>query len=151
MYIRQYLLEDRTEEVKYYVVDDKNVPAPTLAKRRLMLLHSGVKLKPLSKAIFFLGDLVKIAKPKCWYIDSNGLIFNYKKSQTVKLVFRKIKATHIIRTGGAILEIEGIPSRFKCLYAPKPNEIYAGLLVSGLSYILYGVYETLHKDTRRKI
>jgi hypothetical protein len=151
MYIRQYLLEDNTEKQTYSVIDDKNIPAPTLAKRRLIMANQGVRLKPLGTAVFFLGDFIKIAIPTMWFIDSSGQVFRYKKSTKAKLTFRKIVFKHNIPTGGAILQVEGISSRFKCLFAPRPDEQYAGILHMGLSYILYGVYDTKYDSTWRMV
>jgi len=151
MYYRHYLLEDGTEESRYYVVDDTNVPGATLARRRLYLYQQGVRLKPVSRAVFFLGDLIKVATASTWFIDSAGNVFRYKKQARAKLTFKKIKQRHLIPTGGAILEVEGIATRFKCLYAPRDHEIYAGILQMGMQYILYGVSETKHKDTWRMV
>ena len=150
-YSRRYLSEDNEETEHTWIVDDKNVPAPTLAKRRLKLAFDEVKLKKLSKAIFFLGDLIKLAKPSVWFIDSSGAVFRHTKASRAQLLFRKIKQLHLIPTGGAVIEVEGIPSRFKCLFAPRLGEQYAGVLKLGMSYILYGVYETQHQDTWRKV
>lgn len=151
IYCRQYLLDDNTEVARYHIIDDTEVPAPTLAKRRLILMQQGIRLKVLGKAVFFLGDLIKLANSTTWFIDSNGAVFKYTKVTKAKLTFKKIKYKHLIPSGGAILEIEGLPTRFKCLFAPKADEIYAGILQVGLSYILYGVYDTQHKDTWRKV
>ena len=150
-YSRTYIDQDANQTSVIKIVDDKNLPAPTLAKRRLSLLASGVKLKRIGTAVFFLGDLIKLATAKRWFVDSSGLVFKYTKSTTVKLMFKPIELIHSIPSGGAIIKVKGIPSRFKCLYEPEAHEIYAGVLKIGLSYILYGVYDTLHDDTRRKI
>ena len=56
-----------------------------------------------------------------------------------------------IKGGGAIIEVEGFPTRFKTLYTPKEDEVFAGILVNGMTHILYGVYTKLHNDTWRMI
>lgn len=150
-YARRYIDEDRNETGSISIIDDKNIPALTLAKRRLKLLAMEVKLKKLGKATFFLGDLLKLTKPALWFIDSSGKVFRHTKSKRAKLEFKKIKQLHVIPTGGAIIEVEGIPSRFKSLYAPQLGEQYAGVLKLGMQYILYGVYDTKHQDTWRMI
>ena len=114
-------------------------------------MKDGVPLKKLGKAMYFLGDLIKLTKPNLWFIDNNGQVFNYLRHRTVPLIFTKIKKTIKIPSGGAILELEGIPSRFKTMYSPLPGEEYAGVIQDGMSYILYGVYKELHKNTKRKI
>jgi hypothetical protein len=151
VFIRHYLDEDRNLVEKYKIVDDTNLPGDTLALRRIILLKNKVPLKPLGNAVFFLGDLIKIAHRKIWFIDSSGNIFQYKKSRRAKLEFKKIKLIHQITSGGAIIEVEGIASRFKCLHTPRNGEQYAGLLVDGRSYILYGLYQEKPDDTWRMI
>lgn len=139
-----------------YIVDDTSIEKPTLGERRLQLAAQNFEAKQfniykLKNAIFFLGDFIKVATAGQWFIDSQGNTFVYKKSKIVPLVFKKIKTIIPIKTGGAIVEIEDIPSRYKCLYTPV-NKHYAGLLeLSSREYILYGLYETLQKNTRRKV
>ncbi len=142
----------KTEDgLKYKIVDDITLPEKTLALRRLKLLKQGIPLKRLSKAVFFLGDLVKLGTSSTWFIDSKGKIFTYKKVTSAKLISKKIIKVIPITTGGAILEVEGISSRFKCLFAPKPYQKYAGVLIYKLSYILYGLYSEPFSDTTRRI
>jgi hypothetical protein len=152
LYITRTREVDSSEIVNTYrIVDDTNLPGKSLAVRRLRLLADGVRLKRITRAVFFLGDLVKLATSQTWFIDSVGNVFRYVRKTRVKLQFKKIKQIIPIKTGGAILELEGSLSRFKCLYAPKPDERYAGVLKYGLSYILYGVYTEQYDDTWRLI
>lgn len=152
LYLRQYLDENKDVVSKILIVDDKTINKPTLGTRRLELVKLNVKLKPLGKAVFFLGDLIKLANKKSWFIDNAGNIFQYKKDERASLVFRKVTLQINIPSGGSILEVEGIPSRFKILYSPREDERYAGVLVSGRKYILYGVYNHLPtKNTWRMI
>lgn len=134
------------------IVDDKNIPEETLAKRRLKLLNESVDLKKINQAIFFLGDFIKLAKKHVWFIDSSGSVFEYEKNTVVPLVFKKITKLLPVKSGGLIVEVEGVPSRFKSLHIPNYYPKYAGLLeISKNSYILYGLFETQHKNTRRKV
>ena len=151
VFVRQYLDEDKNLIQKYKVVDDTNLPGDTLALRRLILLKNKVKLKPINNAIFFLGDLIKLAHRKIWFIDSLGNIFQYKKSMVAKLQFKKIKYIQEIPTGGAIIEVEGIAHRFKTLFTPRNFEQYAGILKHGNTHILYGLYKEKHKDSWRMV
>jgi hypothetical protein len=144
-------VEDEELTYDFKIVDDKSIDRPTLGQRRLQALSSGAKLQKIGKALFFLGDLIKIAKRSTYFIDSNGRIFQYRKTARAKLHFRKLTQVIPITTGGAILEIEGIPSRFKCLFHPKTLERYAGVLETGKSYILYGLYEQPYKSSWRMI
>lgn len=143
--------DDELENFSFKVIDDKNIDKPTLGLRRLQIQARGQTLHRLGKAIFFLGDLVKIATRHAYFIDSHGRIFQYKKSQRAKLTFNKIRNVIPIPTGGAILEIEGIPSRVKCLFAPRQFDLYAGMLQFGMSFILYGLYEQRYKDSWRMV
>lgn len=135
-----------------WVVDDTTVPQATLGRRRLLIKgRENTKLYRLNNAIYFVGDLIKLTKGSHYYIDSTGYIFNYKKSRIVPLVYLPIEEIIPINSGGAIVSVKGIPQRFKCLYMPRFVK-YAGLLkISSVEYILYGLYEVRHKDTRRKI
>ena len=146
-------IENKDGEVSesYKVLDDKKAPGDTLGKRRLYLANKGVKLYKINTAIFFVGDLLKLASSKTWFIDSSGKIFKHVKSKWVKLVHRRL--TKIIRqpNGGAILELEGIPSRFKVLYAPTEFELWGQVLVDGLQYIFYGLTTSPGKDSKRMI
>lgn len=146
-------LEDDSLVETKLVVDNRNLPGFTLAIRRLALLEDKeVQLYKLKSAIFFLADLLKLATPKTWFIDANGKTFRYIKTHTVKLIFKPIKRIIPVLSGGAILEIEGLPSRYKCLAKPSEYKKYAGMLhTSSGAYILYGTYDELPKDTRRKI
>lgn len=138
-------------EYKVKIIDDKNEPGDTLAKRRMSLISRNIKLYPLRKAIFFLQDLIKLAKSNVWFIDSLGTVFEYKKSIKVPLVFKKIKTVINIPTGGAIIEVEGISTRFKVLYIPEIDKQYAGILMYKSGYILYGLYDKKYDNTTRTI
>jgi len=133
------------------IIDDKNRPEPTLAQRRLALRAEGASLAKLSKAIFFIGDFIKLAKSGTWFIDREGTLFTYKKSRRVKLVFRKIAKVTKLQAGGAIIEVQGVHSRFKVLFAPTHEQTHAGLLITGNSHILYGLYDQQYDDTTRMI
>jgi hypothetical protein len=151
-FLRQYTGPDGEHINKLLIVDDRNQTGATLAKRRLTIMQfENVKLKPLGKAVFFLGDLIKLATKNMWFIDSMGNMFQYKKTTSAKLMFRKIKKILNIPSGGSIIEVEGIPVRFKTLYSPKDYERYAGILVNGMSLIFYGVFDQPYSDTRRMI
>lgn len=142
---------DLVEQTQYRLVDDKNIPFSSLAMRRLAARQNGAKLFKIKMAIFFLGDLVKIAKPNIWFIDSKGKLFNYNKATRVLLKFYKIKLNIPINTGGSIIEVEGIATRFKSLFPPDRDKKYAGILHNGKSLILYGFYTEKYTDTWRKV
>jgi hypothetical protein len=138
-------------QLKYKIVDDKNLPGKTLAQRRLQLTVDEVNLAKIENAIYFLGDLVKLADPKVWFMDSLGKLFQYKRSIQAKLNFYKIKTIIPIKTGGVIIECETMLQRFKALYRPEIDKEYAGILEFGKNKVLYGFYDKKYNSTWRKV
>jgi hypothetical protein len=132
------------------VIDDKNLPAKSLAGRRLKLHIDGFNLHPLRLALYFLSDLIKVAKPNLWFIDAHGKIFQYVKKTFCKLTFKKITKV-IPSVGCSLIEVEGMQARFMALFKPTIEQKYAGLLKIQGSYILYGFYEEKYDDTTRKV
>ena len=150
-YLLGHDTQETTAEYQLLVIDDKNRPEPYLSLRRLGLKNEGVKLYALNKAIFFIGDLIKLAKPNTWFIDREGQFFQYKKTQRVPLVFRKIRRVTRLAAGGALIEVEGFSQRFKTLYVPQLEETHAGLLLIQRSVVLYGLYNQKYSDTVRAV
>lgn len=152
-YSKEYLDKQSLEsKVSVRVVDDKTIREPTLGLRRLRIRTSQtVKLFRIKAAIYFLADLIKLAKPTTWFIDSHGQLFQHRKATRAKLVCRKIKQVLPVAGLGCVLEVEGINHRFKSIRRPNHGEQYAGILQWGLSYILYGLYLDPFPDTHRLI
>ena len=150
-YLYQYVSDDQEQTSKLKIVDDQNIEKDTLSLRRLKLKADNVDLFKISKAIYFLGDLIKLSTPHTWFIDSKGLIFKYIKTTKAELSFHKITQIIPIKTGGAIIEVENINTRFKALYTPESANRYAGILKYGKSLILYGFYSQAHSNTWRRI
>lgn len=139
------------ERITVRIIDDTNIPGDSLSHRRLRLLMEGVKLFRITNAVYFIGDLVKMARPDVWFIDSNGKIFNYTKSIKARLKFHPISKLLHTKGGGVIVESTDLPTRFKALYMP-PNDVkYIGVLHWKQSLILYGFYHEKHKETWRHI
>ena len=144
--------DEETNHYEYKVIDNKNIEGKTLASRRLKMSANGTNLKKLGNACFFVSDLMKLAKSTTWFIDASGRTFNYRKSKYVKLNYHKIIQVLAMPSGGAILVVQGIPTRFKVLYAPTADETYAGILeLSHGNYILYGLYDQQYDSSRRMI
>lgn len=133
------------------ILDDKNIIEPTLGRRRLKLLMKNVTLHRLNRGVFFIGDFIKLANPRKYFIDSNGNIFQYKKQTRAKLEYKDITNIIPLKAGGALLEIKGIPHRMKCLFMPKESERIAGVLKLPKAYILYGLYTEKHESSWRNI
>lgn len=152
-YSKEYFDKD-TEDIRVglRVVDDRNIQQPTLGLRRLNIrVTEQVKLFPVKTAIYFLADLIKLAKPTTWFIDTNGKLFQYRKITRAKLQCKKITRVLPATGLGCILELEGLSQRFKSLRRPNHGEQYAGVLQWGLGYILYGLYLDPFKTTHRLI
>lgn len=146
----KHVVDGDNEELKY-IIDDKNAKGLTLSSRRLALHAQNARLYKLSKAIFFIGDLVKLAKAGTWFIDMEGQVFEYRKTTRVPLKFKEVVQVTPMNSGGAIIEVRGVPARFKVLFRPPETAKYAGLLCVGPSYILYGLYDQKYDDTTRMI
>ena len=134
---------------KVLILDDTSIEYSTLGQRRLVLRNRKVPLVRLNKVYFFIGDIIK--NSSYTFIDSNGKIFKYVKTRTVPLIFRKITKKWGNPNGiGAIFEVEGVPIRFKTLNRESGHAV-AGLLKVNSGYILYGTYDKMYNDTKRKV
>ena len=144
-------IDDNTLSTNIKLIDDKNIKEDTLSRRRLKMKSEGAPLYPLSKAVFFLGDFIKLAQSGYWFIDVYGNIFTYKKSIRAKLVFRKVRKVIPAKSMGSIIEVEGIAHRFKTLRVIKESQRYAGILQYNRINILYGLYDQPYKESWRMI
>jgi hypothetical protein len=151
VYYYHYKESDNGNIISLQVVDDKSVPGSNLSLRRLHLAQEECTLFKIRNAIYFLGDLIKIATPKTWFIDSTGRVFNYVKTTKAKLKLYPISQVIPINTGGAIIEVKGLLTRFKSLYMPESEFMYAGILQWGKSLVLYGFYDQYYEDSWRKV
>lgn len=149
--VELYDLEEKKIVISQYVIDDSSIQQPTLGKRRLFLKSNGITILPINKIIYFLVDLIKLAQPNTWFIDNSGNIFTYKKAISAKLSCHRIKNILPSTGMGAVIEVEGVPQRFKVMYSPNVSQQYVGLLQFNHSYLLYGLYEEPFKASRRKI
>ena len=151
-YHSEYVDEEVGKRVNVRIVDDKNLPALSIGLRRLHLMQDKkTKMFPISTAIYFLADLLKLAKASTWFVDNSGQVFQYKKATRAKLVTKKIKQVLPAQGFGCILEVEGIATRFKCLQRPSTYQEYAVILQNGLSYMLYGLSETPRANSWRMV
>jgi len=134
----------------YRIVDDKTIDKPTLGLRRLAL-KGQVSLFPIGSAIYFLEDLIKLAKSTTWFVDNTGQVFQHKKSTRAKLATKRIKQVLPAAHLGCVLEVEGLSQRFKSMRTPESHEQYAGLLEISGGFILYGFYDRPIKPTWRLV
>ena len=148
----EYIDETNDTSLTFKIVDDSNLPQKTLGLRRLALQKdSKIKLHKISTAIYFLADLIKLAKATTWFIDSSGKIFQWKKYTRAKLITKKIKQVLPAEGIGCILEVESISQRFKSLQRPQDFHQYAVFLVINRIYILYGLSDVPRKDSWRLV
>lgn len=151
LYKSEYSDKDTAEHTSNYrIVDDKSIDKPTLGLRRLAL-HGKASLFPIGSAVYFLVDIIKLAKSTTWFIDSHGMVFQHKKTTRAKLTTKKITKVLPAEGIGCVLELEGVSHRFKTMKHPENYERYAGVLYMDNSYLLYGYYEHPQKDTWRLV
>lgn len=150
-YTSEYYVKDTQEfKTSIRVIDNRNLAYATLGLRRLILRNTEKNLYPIKTAIYFIGDLIKLAKPNVWFIDNLGRFFQYKKTKRVKLVCYKIKTILPNKGLGSILELENHTQRYKCMFSPRTQR-YVGLLHINNGYVLYGLYDEPFKSTYRAI
>lgn len=150
-YYTHYVDELNSETATVRVVDDRNLPQANLGLRRLALKARGSPLFPIRTAIYFLADLVKLAKSTTWFIDNSGRVFHYEKTTRAKLTTRKIKQVLPASGIGCVFELVGLSSRFKAMQRPGENQHYARVLQLGMAHIFYGFCETHKPDSWRMI
>ena len=148
----EYIDEINDTSLTIKIIDDKNLPQKTLGLRRLVLQKDPkIKLHKISTAIYFLADLVKLAKATAWFIDSSGKVFQWKKYTRAKLTTKKIKQVLPADGLGCVLEVESLSQRFKSLHKPESFQQYAVFLVINKIYLLYGLSETTRNDSWRLV
>ena len=151
-YYTHYVDEMNHESATVRVVDDTSVPGLTLGMRRLRLkTDPKVTLFPIRTAIYFLADLVKLAKSTSWFVDNSGRVFHYEKSTRAKLTTKRIKQVLPAGGIGCVFELHGIPNRFKAMQRPGEHEQYARVLQLGMGFIFYGFCETHKPDSWRMV
>lgn len=152
VYENTYMHIDTANEYTHIKIVDAKVPGETLSRRRLALRAKGYPLYPLKKAAFFLQDFLKLAGKGYYFIDSAGKLFNYKKTKSCPLVFRKVTRVIPSESSGTIIEVEGMPQRFKVMgHYDYPYGMWAGLLKYRGAWLFYGIYHEQYRDTRRMV
>lgn len=138
------------EEYKSFV-DNLEYEGDTLAKRRLKMFSEGIDLYPIKVAIFSFGELLKIATPTQWFIDSKGQVFVYKKTRYVPLVYKEITKYQQFSAFEVLITVQDSVV-YKSLYPPEENEKYAIFLqISPKALILYGFSKIKYENKRKKI
>lgn len=133
------------------VIDDKSITGKDYKQRRVFLFSQGVPLLKIDKALFYFNDLIKFSNPSMYFIDSNGIVFNYRKSTTYKVYFHRVKQIIPDGVGGGVLECHNIRQRFKLLHLPPDTATWAGVFHIGTSFLLYGLYDKYSEPLIRKL
>lgn len=150
-YYTHYVDELNCESATVRIVDDRNLPQANLGLRRLALKASGESLFPIRTAIYFLADLVKLAKSTSWFVDNSGRVFHYEKTVRAKLTTKKLKQVLPAAGLGCVFELQGISHRFKAMRRPQEHEQYARVLQLGMGFIFYGFCDTHKPDSWRMV
>ena len=150
-YFTEYVDNDNVASGNMRLVDDTSLSGKTLGLRRLQLTAQQHKLFPIRTAIYFLADLVKLAKSTTWFIDSSGRVFQYEKNTRAKLQTMAIKQILPADGLGCVVELVGISSRFKSLQRPSEYQHFARVLKFGMGFIFYGFCETIKPDSWRMV
>jgi hypothetical protein len=141
-----------TTHYNTYILDDKSLDGD-LAKRRLQLLSNPIletyPLYPLKDKINLLRILVKYPTGT-YFIDSEGLIFKYKKSSKLNWVeCKKIKSWNKVE-GKTVFYVDKqrIPyvTDLKLDYIP-----YASIMYTETGPLIYDFTTEYHKPYKRKI
>ena len=129
------------------ILDDKNMRGNSLGIRRLQTPHKN--LYPLKHQLDDLRGIIKSNKKT--FVDSNGAVFTYTKTEFSQLKYYKIK--DIVQKGTcSLLKLYNIKNPFIIPRPPHTDMKYAGVLhYNGLPWVLYDYAEEKLKDTRRKI
>jgi hypothetical protein len=152
VYENTYMHIDTANEYTHTKIVDAKIPGQTLSRRRLHMEAKGMPLYPLKKAAFFLHDFIKLAGNGYYFIDSVGKLFKYKKSKSCRLIFRKVTRIIPSESSGSIVEVQGLPQRFKTLVnLSNSYGLWAGLLEYNGTWLFFGVYNEQYRDTRRMI
>lgn len=151
-YFTEYVDELNASSGNLRVVDNTNLTQATLGLRRLILkTDTDTKLFPIRTAVYFLADLVKLAKSTTWFIDTSGRVFQYEKNTRAKLITKKLKQVLPADGLGCVFELEGIPHRFKAMRRPTEYQQYARVLKFGMLFIFYGFCEEVKPDSWRMV
>lgn len=134
------------------VLDDLSYEG-TLGQRRLQYESSDdpfkKKLFKLTKPIFRFEDLLHI-KLTTKFIDSNGKVFDYKKSTYYPLEYHKI-VKFVETPNGYAVEVRKFHCRFFLTREPQLDWKYAGIIRVGRGFLLYDFSEIKKPSTRRML
>ena len=136
-------------EYGIYVLDNKNIQGDTVGKRRLRIKND---IYALYKPRNVLYDITHLIKSKDYiFMDTNGLVFKYKKTEYCDLIYWKVTNVIEASDGECILDIPKINFSYKTNCRNAYAIHYIGLLNSKYGYIPYELSEFYKEPTRRMI
>lgn len=130
-----------------YVLDNKNMDGDTVGKRRIKITTS--KLYVPRKVYYNIGQMLN--GNYSIFMDTDGVVFKYKKTEFAPLVYHKIDSITEAKDGECILELPKINYSYKINCRKAYSIQYIGLLHTKFGFIAYEFSEEYKKPTRRKI
>ena len=129
------------------VLDDKNMSGETLGQRRIQSPMNSIY--PLR---YMIEDITGLMRHRGkFFIDSNGMVFNYEKTETVKVHYHKIRKKEK-KTTATVLWLKDCPFPFAEKRPPRDELTWAGVLYKeGIPMAIYDFAEEKQKSTWRKI
>lgn len=129
------------------VLDDKNMQGTTLGSRRIQSPMTSIY--PLR---YMIEDITGLMRHRGkFFIDSNGLVFNYEKTETVKVHYHKIRKREK-KDIATVLWLKDCPFPFAEKRPPREELTWAGVLYKdGVPMAIYEFADEKKKSTWRKI
>ena len=129
------------------VLDDKNMEGDSLGLRRIQS-----PMKSIYPLRYMIEDITGLMRHRGkFFIDSDGRVFNYEKTETVKLHYHKIRKREK-KTTATVLWLKDCPFPFAEKSPPREELTWAGVLYSqGIPMAIYDFAEEQQKSTWRKI
>ena len=129
------------------VLDDKNMSGHSLGTRRIQSPMNSIY--PLR---YMIEDITGLMRHRGkFFIDNNGRVFNYEKTETVKIHYHKIRKREK-KTTATVLWLKDCPFPFAEKSPPPVEVTWAGVMYrDGLPMAIYDFAEEKQKSTWRKI
>ena len=129
------------------VLDDKNMSGETLGKRRIQSPMNSIY--PLR---YMIEDITGLMRHRGkHFVDNNGRVFTYEKTETVKLHYHKIRKKEK-KTTATVIWLKDCPFPFAEKSPPREELTWAGVLYKdGVPIAIYDFTEEKQKSTWRKI
>lgn len=134
------------------ILDDLSMDGTSIGERRLHIEDTS----PLSMALYQPKDVIlsgdKVTR-FATFIDSNGVVFSYRKTDWAKVKSYRIeKVTPApTSTNSVILKLRGVHCPIASVHSPYETQGYASLLNYSMGYLFMGYSDIPHEVYRLKI